>query len=97
MVYNFFDKKTSGGAIKNENMSNKELAEELRKRIIRKFKKRKVHSLFIDKIWGADLADMQSISKFNTEIHFLLFLFNIFSNKGITITIKKVLQLLMLF
>ena len=29
MVYNFFDKKTSGGAIKNENMSNKELAEEL--------------------------------------------------------------------
>ena len=25
----------------------------------------KVHSPFIDKIWGADLADMQLISKFN--------------------------------
>ena len=45
MVYKFFDKETSGGAIKNEIMSNKELAEELHKPIIRKFEKRKVHSL----------------------------------------------------
>ena len=29
MVYIFFDKKSSGGAIENENMSNKQLAEEL--------------------------------------------------------------------
>ena len=34
------DKKTSGGEIKNENMSNKELAEELPKPIIRKLKKK---------------------------------------------------------
>ena len=47
MVYNFFDKKTSGGA---ENMSNQELAEELHKPIIRKFEKRKVYSLFINNI-----------------------------------------------
>ena len=55
-------------------MSNKELAEELYKPIIRKFKKRKVHSSFIDNIWGADLADMQLISKFNElkVIHLLL-------------------------
>ena len=75
MVYNFFEKKfallersgtlsprdkyASGGAIKNEIISNKELAEELHKPIIRKFKKRKVYSSFIDNIWGADLADMQ--------------------------------------
>ena len=31
MVYNFFDKKTSGTTIKNEIISNKELAEELHK------------------------------------------------------------------
>ena len=37
MVYQFFDKKTVGGAIKNEIMSNKELAEELHKPIIRAF------------------------------------------------------------
>ena len=28
-------------------------------------KKGKVHSRFIDNIWGADLVDMQLISKFN--------------------------------
>ena len=39
MVYKFFDKKTSGGAIKNEFLSNKELAEELHKPITRKFEK----------------------------------------------------------
>ena len=43
MVYKFFDKKTSGVTVKNENISNKELAEELQKPIIRKFKKRKVY------------------------------------------------------
>ena len=58
MVYRFFDKKTSGSGIKNENISNKELAKELHKPIIRKFNKSKVQSPFIDIIWGTDLADM---------------------------------------
>ena len=40
MVYNFFDKKTCGSSIKNEIISNKELAEELDKPNIRKFKKK---------------------------------------------------------
>ena len=48
-----------------------ELVEELLGPIIRKFEKKKVHSPFIDSIWGADLANMQLISKFNKEIHFL--------------------------
>ena len=39
MVYKFFDKNTSGSAIKNESISNKELAEELHKPIIRIFQK----------------------------------------------------------
>ena len=52
MVYKFFDKKPSGSGIKNKIISNKELAEELHKPIIRKFK-------IIDNIWGADLTDMQ--------------------------------------
>ena len=72
MVYKFFDKKTSSGTIKNEIISNKELAEELQKQNIRKFEKRKVHSSFINNIWGADLADMQLINKFNKRIRFLL-------------------------
>ena len=43
MVYQFFDKMTSGSTVKNETMQNKKLAEELYKPIIRKFEKRKVH------------------------------------------------------
>ena len=58
MVYKLFDKKTFDRGIKNENISNKELAEELHKPIIRTFEKREVNSPFIDNIWGADLADM---------------------------------------
>ena len=59
MVYRFFDKTTSSGTVKNEIISNKELAEELHKPIIRKIDKRKVHSPFTDNTWGANLADMQ--------------------------------------
>ena len=76
-----------------------ELATELQKPIIRKYKKRKAHSSFIDNIWGTDLADMQLISKFNQGIRFyyvlLIFLVNMYGLSPWKI--KKVLQLLMLF
>ena len=36
MVHNFFDKKTSGSRIKNKNMSDRQLADELHKAITRK-------------------------------------------------------------
>ena len=72
MVYNFFDKKTEGGAVKNEILENQALAEELHEPIIRRFEKRKVHSSFINNIWGADLPDMPSIRKFIKGIRFLL-------------------------
>ena len=58
-------KKTSGGKVKKENISNKKFVEKLHKPTIRKFNKRKVHLPFTDNIWGADLADMQLISEFN--------------------------------
>ena len=79
MVYTFFEKKTSGRKVKYENISNKELAEELHQAIIRKFEKRKVLSPFVDNIWGADLADMQLLSKFNKGIRFLLCVIDIYS------------------
>ena len=47
----------TGGTIKNEIISNKELAKELHKPVIKKFEKRKVHVPFIGNIWGADLAE----------------------------------------
>ena len=48
MVYKFFDKKSSGSGITNG--SNYQLANELHKPIIKKFKKRKVYSSFRDNI-----------------------------------------------
>ena len=71
MVYKYFDKKTVGRGVANNNNNNHnnkqniKLAEELHKPIIRELKKRTVYSGFKDNIWGTDLADMQLISKFN--------------------------------
>ena len=65
MLYIFFEKKKFDSGIKNENISNKKFAEELHTPVIRKLKKRKGHSSFIDIILGVDLADMQLISKSN--------------------------------
>ena len=79
MICKCLDKKTSGGDVKSEIMSDQELAEELHKPNIRKFEKRKVHSSFIDNIWSADLADMQLKSKFNTGFHCLLCVIDIYS------------------
>ena len=92
MVYKFFDKKSRRSGTKE----NKELANELHKPIIRKFKRRKVHSSFKDNIWGVDLTDMQLISKYNKGIRYLLCAIDLFSKyafvdplkdkKGTTIT-----------
>ena len=49
---------------------NEQLAEELHKSIIRTFK---------DNVLGADLADIQLISKFNKRFRFLLCVIDLFS------------------
>ena len=69
-------------------MSNQELAEELHKPMIKKFEKRKVHSSFINNIWGAGLADMQLISKFNKGFLFLLCIIDIYNNCAGVIPLK---------
>ena len=69
MDNNFFDKKTADTGIKSM-PQNEQLAEELHKPIIKKFKKIKVYSAFKDNIWGADLADIQLISKIIKDLDF---------------------------
>ena len=86
MVYKFLDKKTAGSGIKSM-PQNEQLAEELHKPIIRKFKKRKVYSAFKDDIWGADLADMQFISKFNKGFRFFCVI-DIFSKYACIVPLK---------
>ena len=92
MVYKFFDKKSVGSGAKHVNTKliplNEQLAEELHKPIIRKFKKRKVYSTFNDNIWDADLADMQLLSKYNKGIRFLLCVIDIFSKYAWVVPVK---------
>ena len=85
----FLIKKTLGRTVKNENISNKELAEELHKPIIKKFKKKtEVHSPFIDNIWGADVTYMHLTSKFNKGVRFSLCVIHVFSKYGWIIYLK---------
>ena len=72
MVYKFFDKKSMGSGVKKLKDSSLILADELHKPVIKKFNKRKVYSQFKDNIWGVDLADMQSLSRKNKGINYLL-------------------------
>ena len=77
MVYKFFDKKSMGSGIARDSSSI--LADELHKPFIRKFNKRKVYWQFKDNIWGVDLADMQSLSRKNKGIKYLLCAIDLYS------------------
>ena len=92
MVYKFFDKKSKGSGAKQVNTKltpqNQQLAEELHKTIIKKFEKRKVHAEFKDNICGADLADMQLLTKCNKGIRFLLCVIDTFSKYTWAVPLK---------
>ena len=64
------------------------LADELHNPVIKKFNKRKVYSQFKDNIWGVNLADMQSLSKKNKGIKYLLCTIDLFSKYAFVIPLK---------
>ena len=91
MVYKFFNERTKGSGINLQvnSLNNEVLAEELRKPIIKNFKRRKVYSSFKGNIWGVDLADMQLISKYNKGIRYLLCVIDLFSSYAWVIPLKN--------
>ena len=95
MVHKFFDKKSMGSGIKKDTTkssslecSSLKLAAELHKPVIKKFNKRKVYSQFKDNIWAVDLADMQSLSKKNKSIKYLLCAIDLYSKHAFVIPLK---------
>ena len=86
MVYKFFDKRSKGYCIKS--MPNQQLDNELHKPLIRKFKEIKVYSSFKNNIWGADLAEMQLINKYNKGIRYLICVINFFSKYAFFVSLK---------
>ena len=91
MVYKFVDKKSMGSGfkkLKNTARSSSILADELHKPITIKFDKRKVYSQFKYNIWGVDLADMQSLSRKNKGIKYLLCVIDLYSKYAFVIPLK---------
>ena len=84
MVYRFFDKMSMSSGIASSSI----LANELHKPIIKKFDKRKVYSQFKDNILGVDLADMQTLSRKNKGIKYLLCAIDLYSKYAFVITLK---------
>ena len=78
-----------GSGIANSGIKqNLQLAKELHRPIIRNFKRRTTYPGFKDNIWGADLADMQSLSKYNKEIRYLLCAIDLLSKYAWVILVK---------
>ena len=90
--YNGYQKSTAGPSSLERTgsgiASSSILADQLYKPIIRKFNKRKVYSQFKDNIWGVDLADMQSLSKKNKGIKYLLCAIDLYSKYAFVIPLK---------
>ena len=86
MASKCFDKTSSGSGVATG--PNYQLANELHKQIIRNFKRRKVYSSFRDNIWGVDLADMQSLSKYNKRIKYLFCAIDLFSKYAWVVPLK---------
>ena len=88
MVYKFFDKKSAVNGVSDKIKQNQQLADELHKLIIKKFKIIRVYSSFRSDVWGADLADMQLISKLNKGIKLLLCVIDIFVKYAWVVSLK---------
>ena len=104
MVCKYFDKKSMGsGTAKSSSLerivkntekpsslerSSSILADELHKPVIKKFNKRKVYSQFKDNMWGVDLADMESLSRKNKGIKYLLCVIDLFSKNAFVVLLK---------
>ena len=92
MVYKFFDEKSTGSGFKKLKNTTKPsssiLPDELHKPIIRKINKTKVYSQVKDNIWGVDLADMQSLSRKNKGIKYLLCAIDLYSKYAFVIPLK---------
>ena len=91
MVYKFLDKKSaslnksSGTGVVNEPNYHQQM--NFINELLQNLKKEQFIHL-LDNIWGVDLADMQSLSKYNKEIKYLLCANDLFSKYAQVVPIK---------
>ena len=73
-VYRYFDKKLGSGMSINE-----QVAEELNKPVIKKFKRKTIHPRFKDNICAEALLEMESLSSKNKNVKYLLCVLDVFT------------------
>ena len=74
MVCKVFVKKTGWGI-----NVKKQSAEEMRKTIIKEFKRKNVYARFKDNTWAAGLAEMKSLLSKNENVKYLLWVIDVFT------------------
>ena len=79
MVYNIFDKKSTGSGSNKQSESKCKSAEELHEPVTKKLKRRKVYARFKKKYFGKDLAEIESLSSKNKIVNCLLFAIDVCS------------------
>ena len=57
-------------------------------RLLENSNRQKVYSSFRDNVWGVDLADMQSLSKYNTGNKYLFCAIDLFSKYAWVVPLK---------
>ena len=82
----FFNEKSSGNGA--DAKTNYQLANEPHRQIIKTFKRRGVYSPLRDGLCGLDLADMQSLNKYNKRIKYLLCAIDLFSKYAQVVPLK---------
>ena len=79
MVYNIFDKKSTGSGSNKQSESKCKSAEELHEPVIKKLKRRKVYARFKKNIWEIYLAEIELLSSKNKIVNCLLFAIDVCS------------------
>ena len=82
----FFNEKSSGNGVGVK--TNYQLANEPHREIIKTFKRRRVYSPLRDGLCGLDVADMQSLNKYNKRIKYLLCAIDLFSKYAQVVPLK---------
>ena len=83
-ILNFLTERTTGAGI----LWTNNIANELHKPVRKKFLKRFVFVRNVDDVWGADLVELQSLSKKNSGFRYILMVIDIFSKYGWSIPLK---------
>ena len=84
IVYYIFDRKTgSGGSV------NEKIARELHKKVIKKFKTKKIYARVQGNILAAELAEMGLLSSKNKKVKYLLCVIDAFNIHGLNLSKLK--------